>query len=138
MTHMKIIVCLDDNNGMLFNGRRQSRDRVLCEKVLSLTNGSKLWMNAYSQGLFEGMTGNIWLDESFLGCAEKEDYCFVENVDITPYHSEIEQIIVFRWNRSYPSDVKFTVALEDKWKKVSSAEFSGSSHDLITQEVYTL
>ena len=30
---MKLIVCLDDNNGMMFNKRRQSRDRVLIENV---------------------------------------------------------------------------------------------------------
>ena len=31
---MRVIVCVDDNGGMLFNHRRQSRDRVLCERVL--------------------------------------------------------------------------------------------------------
>ena len=30
---MRVIVCVDDNGGMLFNHRRQSRDRVLCERV---------------------------------------------------------------------------------------------------------
>ena len=33
---MKLIVCLDDKNGMMFNKRRQSRDRVLIENVLEL------------------------------------------------------------------------------------------------------
>ena len=31
---MKIIVCLDDYGGMLFNHRRQSRDRVLIADVM--------------------------------------------------------------------------------------------------------
>ena len=31
---MKIIACLDDNNGLLFNNRRQSRDRVVIEDIL--------------------------------------------------------------------------------------------------------
>ena len=26
---MNIIICLDDNNGMMFNKRRQSQDRIL-------------------------------------------------------------------------------------------------------------
>lgn len=33
---MRVIVCVDDNGGMLFNHRRQSRDRVLCERVLQM------------------------------------------------------------------------------------------------------
>lgn len=39
---MIIIATLDDGNGMLFNNRKQSQDRVLREKVLTLTAGSRL------------------------------------------------------------------------------------------------
>ena len=35
---MRVIVCVDDNGGMLFNHRRQSRDRVLCERVLQMAD----------------------------------------------------------------------------------------------------
>ena len=31
---MKIIVCLDDYGGMLFNSRRQSRDRMLIDDIM--------------------------------------------------------------------------------------------------------
>ena len=31
--YMKVIVCVDDNNGMMFNNRRQSRDEKVIEKV---------------------------------------------------------------------------------------------------------
>ena len=30
---MRLIVCLDDKNGMAFNHRRQSRDRIVTEKI---------------------------------------------------------------------------------------------------------
>lgn len=46
------IVCLDQEDGLLFNGRRQSRDRVVTEKILSLTAGKTLWVSAYSSRLF--------------------------------------------------------------------------------------
>ena len=39
---MKIIACLDDNNGLLFNNRRQSRDRVVIEDILKDCHNSKL------------------------------------------------------------------------------------------------
>ena len=46
------IVCLDQEDGLLFNGRRQSRDRVVTEKILSITEGKPLWMSAYSRRIF--------------------------------------------------------------------------------------
>ena len=46
---MILIVCVDDHNGMMFNHRRQSQDRVLRADILELTGGKKLWMNAYSR-----------------------------------------------------------------------------------------
>ena len=49
---MKLIVCLDDNKGMMFNNRRQSRVRVLIENVLELCKGEKLYTNEYSSKLF--------------------------------------------------------------------------------------
>ena len=49
---MILIVCVDDHNGMMFNHRRQSQDRVLRADILELTDGKKLWMNAYSRKQF--------------------------------------------------------------------------------------
>ena len=34
---MKLIVCLDDGDGMLFNNRRQSRDKAVCEALYKET-----------------------------------------------------------------------------------------------------
>lgn len=135
---MKIIVCLDNRNGMLFNGRRQSRDREVCQKIADQTRGCRLWMNGYSSDLFRDISEEVLQDESFLDLANSEDYCFVENVDIVPYCHKISEIIVFRWNRSYPRDVVFPLQITGKWKLTNSVEFPGNSHDLITMEVYTL
>lgn len=40
---MIIIACTDDNQGMLFNHRRQSQDRVQRQRMLQRTGGAKLW-----------------------------------------------------------------------------------------------
>ena len=53
---MKLIVCLDDNNGMMFNKRRQSRDRLLIENMLELCKGERLYTNEYSGKLFSENT----------------------------------------------------------------------------------
>ena len=39
---MRLIVCLDDKNGMAFNHRRQSRDRIITETIEELVKGSTL------------------------------------------------------------------------------------------------
>lgn len=133
---MNIIVCIDDEYGMLFNHRRQSRDRLLRERILMLTKGKKLWMNLYSAKQFEEECAeNMFVDEDFLHNAGNGDYCFVETEDITKYVSKIEKIVLYRWNRRYPSDFKFALDLYD-WTMESTFEFAGSSHEKITEDIY--
>ena len=50
---MILIVCVDDNKGMMFNHRRQSQDRVLRRHILDRVGDAKLWMNGYSAKMFE-------------------------------------------------------------------------------------
>ena len=135
---MYIIACLDNRNGMLFAGRRQSTDRALRKRVLELAKDVCLWMNAYSAKQFEE-EAQISVDADFLSRASSGDYCFVENTDIAPYYKKIEGVILYRWNRDYPSDTKFPVALfESNWIRVSRADFPGCSHETITEEIYRL
>lgn len=136
---MNIIVCLDDKNGMLFNGRRQSSDRLLRERILEITAGKSLWMNRYSAKQFADCTSGIFVDEAFLQKAQKGDFCFVENSDVNEVISNAEKIIVYRWNKTYPSDRKFPAELLDaKNKQPDCFEFEGSSHKKITEEIYCL
>ena len=133
---MKVIVCLDDKNGMLFYGRRQSRDRVLLEDMMNEAHGARIWMNAYSAGLFEktGYAG-IAVDEDFLEKADAEEYCFAEDQGIKAYQDRIEEILVYRWNRTYPADLFLDVELSG-WDLTETVEFAGSSHEKITRERY--
>lgn len=134
---MKLIVCLDDRNGMLFNKRRQSADRILSQRILELTVEKFIWMNGYSRKLFDETAENIRVADRFLELAGENDYCFAENVDVTPYIELADTVILFHWNRVYPADVYFPMELiAGSWKKVESIEFAGSSHEKITQEVY--
>ena len=133
---MILIVCVDDHNGMMFNHRRQSQDRVLRADVLKLTAGKALWMNAYSRKQFtESDEDEIRVDEMFLNAAGDGEFCFVENADVSGYVDRIEEIYVYRWNRDYPADVYFPVDLGG-WKCEETKEFAGSSHEKITRERY--
>ena len=133
---MKIIICLDDNNGMLFNGRRQSMDRKLRERICQISRGNTLWMNAFTAQQFDMLEDHVVVNEKFLELAQENDFCFIENLDISSCVARINTLIIYRWNRIYPNDVSFPVALFAHWKKVEASEFAGSSHDCITEEVY--
>lgn len=136
---MIVIVCLDDRNGMLFGGRRQSKDSRLREQVLRLCGERPLWMDPYTADQFTEQAPNIRISEDHLALAKAGDYCFVERSDLAAVAEQIEQLVIYRWNRHYPSDVKFPEALfSDRWEKVSTMDFEGSSHERITQEVYVL
>ena len=129
---MKLILCLDDHNGMAFNGRRQSMDRVVRARMLELTGGA-IRMNDYSFRQFKEPV-NAAVSEDFLSSAQPGEWCFAETCDVTPYENEIETLTVFRWNRIYPADL--SCDLPDRWTRISAREFVGSSHETVTEEVY--
>jgi hypothetical protein len=130
------MVCLDEKNGMLFGGRRQSKDRILRQRMLELAGQQPLWMNGYSAGQFDA-SDNIRADEAFLENAPEDAWCFVENADLTPYLAKIRCVAVYRWNRHYPATEYFPMTyFENKWQLTGTKEFPGSSHDTITEEVY--
>lgn len=137
---MILIAAVDDNNGMLFNKRRQSQDRALRERILSLSARSRLWVNHYTEKQFaqDGQVVNhLNADDSFMDKAANGEYCFVENTAAAPYEDRAEQIILFHWNRRYPADLFFDIDLAaGGWRLSSSEDFPGYSHEKITMEVY--
>lgn len=132
---MVLVVCVDDNLGMLFNNRRQSMDSVLRSRLLKMCAGHKLWMNAYSRSQFDETVEGITVDEDFMDKAGIGDYCFAENISVKAYEKQISKLVIFKWNRVYPADLYFDINLK-KWQLVKSSEFAGSSHDKITEEIY--
>ena len=126
---MKLIVCLDDKNGMMFNKRRQSRDRVLIENVLELCKGEKLYTNEYSSKLFPENSVEVFDSIENVG----NEYCFAENFTVN--EENIEEIIVYKWNRLYPADTYFNIDLAG-WNLTETVDFEGSSHEKITRGIY--
>ena len=122
---MILIVCLDDDNGMMFNNRRQSKDLLVRKRILELVGEDKIWMSEYSKGQFE---------EEILICENmsEADYVFAENPDDI-IDVEFDKVIVYRWNRRYPADRSLTI--EGK-TIVGTYEFAGNSHEKITEEIY--
>ncbi len=131
---MLLIACLDDNGGMMFAGRRQSKDRLLREHMLSVCDGRTLWMSPYSASQFE--EGDpIQADAQYAEKVQAGDACFIEDGEL-PTQSP-SSILLYRWNRRYPADKHFPVdPLKAGYRLVSSDNFAGSSHDKITVDRY--
>ncbi len=129
-------VCIDDNSGMTFNHRRQSRDRVLIDNFVTLCGEKKIRMNAYSAALFTEYADRIEVSEDFLEQAGEDDICFVETNDLVPYADRVKGLILYRWNRRYPASTTFDVDLS-AFTLQNTTEFQGSSHENITREEYT-
>ena len=97
---MTIFICLDDADGLAFNHRRQSRDRILCEHIAALSQKGVLRMNTSSFSLFSGINAlNICAEDDFMQHAQPDDFCFLECTDPTPYLGFASCLTVFRWNR---------------------------------------
>lgn len=126
---MKIALCVSNDNGMLFNNRRQSRDRVLIEDLLKETD-KKIYISTFSSDLFD--EENVICTDNLLSCASDDKLCFIENIPLNNYINEITEIIIYNWNRDYPSDFWLDIDLSE-FELISSVDFVGSSHEKITK-----
>ena len=126
---MNVCVCVDDNLGLTFNKRRQSRDRKQIEDMISFC-GKTLYIDSYSAPLFDGTDCNVYITDDFESV--KDGWCFIENKPIT---GSIKALVLYKWNRKYPCDTKLCVDFS-KLRLEQTVEFEGSSHDKITREVW--
>lgn len=123
---MTLIVCVDDKMGMAFNKRRQSRDSEVIKDISSL--GLSLYMHERSAALFEGV-------EIKTASSDECDAYFLEFAAPSTLNTHFERIILYRWNRHYPSDTRFDIPL-DNYRSSEVFEFAGSSHENITRETF--
>lgn len=131
---MTLISCLDDRSGLLFNGRRQSRDRLLLADLLAALPG-RLLIRPFSADLFSPDPRIVLCDDP-LALAGGSDTVFLE--DQSPADAgRFQRIILYRWNRVYPSDLRFTLSpAAAGFTLTQSLDFAGSSHEKITKEVW--
>lgn len=121
---MKIIACVDNQLGLMFHNRRQSQDKILREKIKEITDN--LCMNNYSYQLYQDVFPNAQVKEI---C--DDDYYLVENISVKKYENDIDEIILFYWNRDYPADFYLDIDL-NLFHCFYEEDFVGSSHEKIT------
>ena len=123
---------------MMFNKRRPSQDKLLRVSIKELVKGKTLFMNEYSYKLYKDINNeNIIVSENYLDECENDNFCLVENKPLNNYIEKIDNIIIYKWNRIYPSDLYFDVDIKnEQWELIETEEFQGSSHEKITKETY--
>lgn len=128
---MIVFACVDDNFGLCFNKRRQSRDKTVYERIYEIIGDKKLYITDFSKDLFN--EDKVLIKKEAFVSDNEDAFFFIEN-EIPQNLVKAEKIILFFWNRNYPHDFKF--ALPDCFKEVNRYEFKGNSHDKITEITY--
>ena len=130
---MKLIICVDDRFGMMFNKRRQTQDRVLREYLCELVSPASLWVSAYTAKQFETSTCPVTVTDDLTatpdGC-----YCLVEDGDVPT--NRVEELLLVKWNRAYPADKYFNREVLGAFELYREEDIVGSSHEKITLEYY--
>lgn len=127
---MTLYICLDDRNGLQFNRRRQSRDAAVLEDIRSHLSG-ELLIDPFSEKLIREAEIPYVLPPETAG-----DY-FLENTPCEDVLEQTEKIVIYRWNRHYPTDVRWEPDLGGLgFVLQETTEFPGRSHEKITREVY--
>ena len=136
MRRITVAVTVDDKMGIAFGKRRQSRDAKVIEDLLTSVE-SKIYITEYSLPLFDEHLDRVVVVNDVLADAPDGATCFVEAKEVSEYKSDMDKLIVYRWNRHYPSDKKLDIDPESSdLKMVCETEFAGKSHDKITKNTY--
>ncbi|MCI5996815.1 MAG: hypothetical protein PT934_03425 [Peptoniphilaceae bacterium] len=132
---MKLIVCVDDNLGISFFGKRQSMDEIQRKDVFETVKNNKVYLSQYSYDLYKDLN----LDFKIVSGDEENNfdgYFIYEGEFLESFIDYIDEIICYNWNRNYPFDETFDELKKDIWKEIERLEFVGKSHEKITKIRY--
>ncbi len=132
---MKLIVCVDDNLGISFFGKRQSMDEIQRKDVFETVKNNKVYLSQYSYDLYKDLN----LDVKIVSGDEENNfdgYFIYEGEFLESFIDYIDEIICYNWNRNYPFDETFDELKKDIWKEIERLEFVGKSHEKITKIRY--
>lgn len=129
---MTLYLTVDNDLGVAFNGRRQSRDSALISDMLSSSDGM-IKTTQYSAKLF-GDAQNVFVCDDLFATHDSDVFC--ECIDASPYFALFDKIVVYKWNRDYPHDVLLSRSPEEcGFVLCDTYDFVGSSHEKITKEI---
>ena len=132
---MKLVVCLDKNNGIRFFHKRQSQDELQRKNLLELIGKTKLYLYEYSYDLYKDFDFNFKIIDENTEIFEDSVFLY-EGYFLEKFLPSVDEIICYFWNRDYPFDEVFNEFLKDDWKERETIEFIGKSHEKITRKIF--
>ena len=132
---MKLVVCLDENKGIRFFGKRQSQDELQRKNLFELIGNAKLFLTKYSYDLYTDFEFNFEIIDENTEIVEDAVFLY-EGEFLERFLPYVDEIIVYFWNRDYPFDETFEEFLNDDWKAREIFEFKGKSHEKITRKMF--
>ena len=130
---MTYICCVDDYASLSFNKRRNSSDRFVIEDIINTVGEAPLRVDAYTAKLFlDKQVPSLIVDDDCLENAKDGEFVFVERQNPSAYLKAGDQLILYHWNRHYPSDNRLNLT---GWNtlEITTGEFAGYSHEKITK-----
>ena len=134
---MTAFICVANNNGILFNKRRVSKDKFVISDIAKETGDGFLYVSLYSAPLFDESDVSAIATSEPHKSADKDDFIFAEEISPSAYEPLLDRLVIYKWNRDYPADFFLDFSPTEKgFKLVSSIDFKGNSHEKITKEIY--
>ena len=90
---MNIIACIDNENGILFNSRRQSRDAKVFEDIKDTIDAKIIYCSEYSAKLLQEHSFSTAVVKT-LNAVPKNGYYFLEDSLPSEFLSKIKRIII--------------------------------------------
>lgn len=122
---MNYIICIDENNGLSFNNRRLSRDQFMLKDMFNtykFISGTNYSLDLFKEYNLENINNN-------------EEHYFIEQTMDNFNINNCIKLIIYNWNRSYPSNVKIDIDLT-LFNLIEEISFVGKSHKKITRITY--
>ena len=132
---MTLIFCIDNNFGLMFNKRRQSRDSAVLEDIKQYSDNDTIYISAYSEKLFNENGISYTICDNFNSV---DGICFIEDKYSPDLLALADEVLLYHWGKVYPADVRFDVdLLNADFTLTETSVFKGTSHNEIKKERYT-
>ena len=134
---MKVIICIDERGGVRFHDRRVSQDVAQRRDVIARYGKDGLLMRKETAALYAGETDALHVVDDWEQGLGQDGWWVCEDTAFLRWEEQLEEVILYRWNRRYPSDEVLRLCLSlPLWRCVAVYDLPGKSHARIDVEHY--
>lgn len=123
-----LIIAIENNRGISFNGRRCSCDSAVGAKIKSIANGKSVFIQEKDSD-WKSMWNYI-MDNS-----NQPEIFFANIYSPSCMIDAFDTVYIYEWSRDYPSTEKFDLLPSD-FSCENGYEFDGTSHKGIVEKKF--